>query len=108
MKTGICHVGPEAHVFEAAWLSERPEAEVSVLISKLRDEAGALAEKEAAEESIDFEKLSEHELGAILKAGQKSPEAVLAVWERLKRRHGNQQREEAQGPRTDAETSQAG
>jgi hypothetical protein len=63
--------------------------QVSVVIYRLRDEAGALDKKKAAEESIrehgfDFEELSEEEIEAILIAGQESPEAVMAVCESLK------------------------
>ena len=155
----VRHVGPEAHVFEAARALEKSEAvdpeagkqvradeaaleawlrnrggqpwfdgivmecvdrfpgldrfQVSAVIYELRDEAGALMWKEMAEESVrkfgfDIHNLSERELDTIREAGV-GPEAV-AVWERLKRRHGNQQneKEETQEARTDAETGQAG
>jgi hypothetical protein len=63
--------------------------QVSAVIYKLGDEASALEEERASEESIrkfgfDFEKLSDCEIEAILRAAQESPEAVLAVCETLK------------------------
>ena len=88
--------------------------QVSAVIYKLREEASALDKRAAAEQSIkehgfDIDELSEEEVTEFLKANLSGPEAVTAVRERLKRRHGNQQgdKKEEGAPRTDAEAGEA-
>jgi hypothetical protein len=88
--------------------------QVSAVIYKLGNESAALLEKERAEASVrehgfDIQKVSGKELNEFLEAYLRGPDRGSEVWERLKRRYGNQQgeKEEAQGTRTDASTSQA-
>jgi hypothetical protein len=88
--------------------------QVSAVIYKLGAESAASQQKERAEESIkrrgfDIGKLSEKELDEFLGAYSSSPEAAGEVWERLKKRHGNQQgdKKEEGAPRADPEAGEA-